>query len=127
MLLPFGSKVTSKSFVQTINEHLPSFLVIDILHLIIVMAFLLGFANALIYVPANATLQKDTDEQLRGRIYGFLYAFVAAVSFLPVALAGGLADILGVGRVLSGIGVGILIVGIVRFYPLNGKRSKRRI
>lgn len=117
MLLPFGSRVASKSFVQTINSYLPHILIIDILHIIVVMAFLLGFANALIYVPANATIQTETEAELRGRIYGFLNAFVAAVSFLPVALAGGLADIFGIGRVLSGLGVLIIAVGIFRMLP----------
>lgn len=117
MLLPLGSRVASKSFVQTINSYLPHILIIDILHIIVVMAFLLGFANALIYVPANATIQTETEAELRGRIYGFLNAFVAAVSFLPVALAGGLADIFGIGRVLSGVGVLIIVVGIFRIFP----------
>lgn len=117
MLLPLGSRVASKSFVQTINSYLPQILIIDILHIIVVMAFLLGFANALIYVPANATIQTETEAELRGRIYGFLNAFVAAVSFLPVALAGGLADILGIGTVLSGIGVLIIVVGIFKIMP----------
>lgn len=127
MLLPFGSRVASKSFVQTINSYLPHVLTIDILHIIVVMAFLLGVANALIYVPANATIQKDTDEELRGRIYGFLNAFVAAVSFLPVALAGGFADIFGTGRVLSAVGIGIFITGIARFYPFSGRKNRKRV
>lgn len=117
--LPMGSKVASQGIVQTINTYLPHFLVINIMHIIVILTFLLGLSNALIFIPANTILQTKTDEELRGRIYGFLNAFTAAVSFLPVALAGGLADVLGIGRVLTGIGILIFMVGIIRFFPFG--------
>jgi len=116
MFLPVGTRVASQGFVQTINSYLPHVLVINILHIIVVLAFLLGFANSLIFVPANATIQSETHEELRGRIYGFLNAFVAAISFLPVALAGTLSDVLGIGRVLTGVGVMILVIGLFRLF-----------
>lgn len=114
-LLPFGSKVASKGFVQNLNLHIPSFLQIDILHIVIVLAFILGLANSLIYTPANTLLQEKTSEELRGKVYGFLNTFVGILSFLPVIIAGGLADLIGVGSVIWGIGVFLFIIGISRF------------
>ncbi|MDO8657735.1 MAG: MFS transporter [Candidatus Levybacteria bacterium] len=114
--LPMGSKVASQGIVQAINAYLPHVLVINIMHIIVVLTFLLGLSNALIFVPANATLQTKTNEELRGRIYGFLNAFTAVVSFLPVAMAGSLADIIGIGSVLTGVGILIFTIGIIRFF-----------
>lgn len=91
LLLPFGSKV-------------------------IVLAFIIGFANAFVFVPSNTILQEKTADEYRGRIYGLLNALVGLVSFIPIVLAGGLADILGVGKVLSGIGGAILGIGLLRFF-----------
>lgn len=116
MFLPIGTRVASQGFVQTINNYLPHVLVINIFHIVVVLAFLLGLANSFIFVPANATIQSETNEELRGRIYGFLNAFVAAISFLPVALAGGMADILGIGRVLTGVGVITLAIVVFRIF-----------
>ena len=52
---------------------------------------------------------------MRVRIYGFLNALVGAVSFLPVIASGGLADILGVGTVITGVGTLMLFLSIIFF------------
>lgn len=115
LFLPYGSKVASKGFVQTINLYLPRFLEIDILHIVIVLAFILGFANSLVFVPANTMLQEKTSEEFRGKVYGFLNAFIGALSLLPIIIVGGLADVIGVGAVITGIGVLLILLGILRF------------
>jgi MFS family permease len=115
LFLPYGSRVASKGFVQIINLYLPKFLHIDILHIVIVLAFILGFANSLVFVPANTMLQEKTSEEFRGKVYGFLNAFIGVLSLLPVIIVGGLADLVGVGVVITGIGVFLLVVGILRF------------
>lgn len=115
LFLPYGSRVASKGFVQIINLYLPKFLHIDILHIVIVLAFILGFANSLVFVPANTMLQEKTSEEFRGKVYGFLNAFIGVLSLLPVVIVGSLADVVGVGAVITGIGVFLLIVGILRF------------
>jgi len=120
--LPFGSRVMSHSIIQTINSYLPNFFEIDILHIIMLLAFLAGFANSLIFVPANATIQTETTDEFRGRVYGLLNALVGAVSLVPVAIAGGLADIFGVGRVILFVGLLILAVGFSRFVNIPVKR-----
>lgn len=112
LFLPFGSKVASKNFIQTINSYLPNILDITILQIIVVLAFVAGIANSFIFVPANTSLQSNTNEKIRGRIYGFLNTLVGSVSLVPVIISGGLADILGVSTVITGIGVLMLMVGV---------------
>lgn len=122
-LLPYGSKVASRSFVHELNFYLPHFLSINILHIMIFLAFLLGFANALILVPSNTLLQEKTTDNLRGKVYGALNALVGLFSLLPIILVGGFADLIGVGSVLTGIGVIILIFGFLRMVFPVAKRK----
>src|SRR5882672_1900879 len=72
LLLPFGSKVTSREIVHTINMYVPHIFSITILHIMVVLAFILGVANSLVFVPANTRLQESTTDEMRGKIYGFL-------------------------------------------------------
>ena len=113
MLLPYGSKVASRGFVQILNQYLPHIFEINILHIMVVLAFVLGVANSFVFVPANTILQEKTTDQVRGKIYGFLNSIVGALSLLPIIIVGGLSDLIGVGVVITGIGVSLLIVGII--------------
>ena len=110
ILLPFISRVTSYAFVQSLNYYLPQILHINILHIIVLLAFIIGFSISLVFIPSNATIQIETSEAMRGRMYGLLNFLIGAVSFLPVILAGGLADLLGVGVVIMGVGVLMVIL-----------------
>ncbi len=94
----------------SVKNFLPQ--VFDTLYVVIFLAGIVGFAISLIFVPSHATIQMETDDTLRGRIYGLLNALIGAVSFLPVIIAGGLADVLGVGIVITLIGVLIIIVSV---------------
>ncbi|MDP2649720.1 MAG: MFS transporter [bacterium] len=116
MLLPYGSRVASRSVVQTINSFLPNILTINILHIMILLAFILGIASALIFVPSNTLLQEETSDKFRGRVYGTLNSLVGISSILPIIIVGELADIFGVGHVLSGIGLSLLIISFVRSF-----------
>ena len=110
ILFPFGRRVTSYEFVHSLNSFLPHVFDITILHIVVVLAFMVGFSISLIFIPSNATIQTETNDAMRGRIYGFLNALVGAVSFLPVAIAGGLADLLGVGTVITAVGILMIII-----------------
>lgn len=116
LLLPFASNVASKGVLIAISAFLPSFLAIDILHIVIFLAFVIGLANAFVFVPSNTILQEQTTDAYRGRVYGLLSAMVGVASFIPIILVGGIADLLGVGRVLIGIGGTIVGLGFVRFF-----------
>lgn len=89
--------------------------------LILAVTFLfgIGVSNAFIDVPANTLLQRNTDEYLRGRIYGVISALNGGVAFIPVIIAGGLADLFGVTFVLGFLAVIIFVYGILRWYFSN--------
>jgi len=112
--LPFGSRISARQIVQTLNEYIPSFLAITPLHILIFLAFLIGLANAFVFVPGNTILQERTSDNVRGRIYGVLNTSVGIFSLLPIIIVGSLSDIIGVGRVIVGIGIVLLIIGVGR-------------
>lgn len=116
MLLPYGSKFESREFVQLINLYLPSLLTINVLHIMFVLAFVLGFATAFIFVPANTILQEETNDESRGKIYGVLNTLIGITSIIPVVLVGGLADIIGVKSVITGVGISVIILAFTRTF-----------
>ncbi len=77
--------------------------------------YLLGFANSLLDVPSNTMLQKETEGDMRGRVYGILSASVGGAGILPVVISGLLADLIGVGTVIFLLGLIVFIYGIYRF------------
>lgn len=89
------------------------------------IAFIAGAANALVFIPSQAVLQEKTPLGQTSKIYGLLFSFVGVLSIPPIIIAGGLADVLGVGSVLVGMGVVVLIVGLVRigFIPLKRRKN----
>lgn len=117
--LPFGSKVASKSLIDSVNSYLPNFLILDIFHIMIFLAFLLGFANALVFVPSNTLLQEKTSDELRGKVYGTLNALSGIFSLFPIIIVGSLSDLFGVGKVLTGIG--LLIFGFGALFRFIAK------
>ena len=116
LLLPFGSKVASRAIVHDINLYLPHTFTITILHIMVVLAFILGLANSLVFVPANTRLQEHTSDEMRGKIYGFLNTFIGLLSLVPIIIVGGLSDLIGVGTVIIGIGVSLLLLGFINIY-----------
>lgn len=80
----------------------------------LILFFLLGVANSLLDVPANATLQEHAHGTMRGKVYGMLAAGIGGVGILPVVVGGVLADIIGVGKVIFILGLLILSYGLIR-------------
>lgn len=113
LFLPYGSRVESREIVQAINIYLPHILKINAFHIMIVLAFIMGIANALVFVPANTILQEETSDEFRGKVYGALSTLVGLFSLLPIILVGSLADLIGIKGVLTGIG--LIVLGIASF------------
>lgn len=88
------------------GQELPQFLTNIRFSVIIILFFILGFANSLLDIPANSILQEEAQGDMRGKVYGVLATFVGGVGILPVVMGGFLADTVGVGTV-------ILILGLV--------------
>jgi MFS family permease len=116
LLLPYGSKVESRELIHFINLYLPHILRITMLHLTVFLAFILGFATSFVFVPSNAVLQEETSDEWRGKVYGLLNTLVGAVSILPVVVVGGLADLIGVKLVITGIGIIVVLIAFVRIF-----------
>lgn len=116
LLLPYGSKFESREFVQFINLYLPHIFTINVLHIMFVLAFILGFATAFIFVPANTILQEETSDESRGKIYGVLNTLIGITSIIPVVLVGGLADIIGVKSVITWVGIFVIMLAFIRTF-----------
>jgi len=114
LFMPYGSQVVLRSFVQTINPYLPQLFRVTTLHIMVVLAFVLGMSNSFMFVPSNTLIQENTPDELRGKVYGALNSITYLLSLLPVIMAGSLADIFGVGNILLGIGSIIIIIGLLR-------------
>ncbi len=114
ILLPFTSRILSGSIAHLLNLVLPKAIELNAFNFVILIAFLAGAANALIFVPSQATIQEVVPENFRSKIYGLLFALIGVFSLIPIMIAGGVADIIGVGAVLFFIGVLIVLVGLAR-------------
>ncbi len=112
IIFPFLNQVDSYALVQFVNKIFLSFFSITSLHIVIAIAAVIGFAVSMVFIPSNITIQTETTDSMRGRVYGLLNALIGAVSFLPVVLAGGLADVFGVATVITGFGIIMVSIGI---------------
>jgi MFS family permease len=116
LTLPFCSKVASRDIIHTLNLYLPQAFEITIYHIMALIAFLLGIANSFLFVPANTYIQEHAPEDVRGKVYGLLNTLIGIMSLLPIILVGGLSDIIGVGAVITGIGVCLLLLGVLNIF-----------
>ncbi len=114
VLLPFTSRIFSQGIVTWINILIPTFFELNIFNFVLILAFSAGFANALIFVPSQAAIQEIIPQNFRSKIYGLLFGLIGIFSLLPIMIAGGVADLIGVGAVLLFIGIGILLIGLMR-------------
>ena len=112
LVLPYASHVAAGETVQTLNSLLPAKFEITAILLLVGLAFMLGAANALVFVPSNTILQEKTSETLRGKMYGFLNTSVGVFSLIPILLVGSLSDLIGVSNVIVGIGITLLFLWI---------------
>jgi MFS family permease len=92
---------------------------------VMLFAALLGVANAVTVIPANTTLQEDTPDELRGRVFSVLNALGNIGSTFPVMVVGILADLIGVGRLMLLIGGVVLAIGIASLLPALRRSSIR--
>lgn len=114
-ILPNGQAIIGSQLAKDLRI-IPYIFTVNISYLVMIIAFILGFANALVFVPSNTILQEKTADDLRGKIYGMMNTLIGAFSLLPVLIAGSLSDIVGVGKVISGLGLVILVIGISRMF-----------
>jgi MFS family permease len=92
-----------------------------LLVVVVTLAFIAGVCYAFVAVPAQTSLQEELPSDVRGRVFGVLNMLVSLASFVPIIVAGPLADVLSAAAViiLSAVLVlGIGIASIVFAHPL---------
>src|SRR5437588_4360322 len=87
----------------------------------VVFGFIGGVEFGMLFIPAFTVLQEKTEAELRGRIFGAMFTVVNAAIAIPILLAGGLADLFGVTRVIFGMGTLLVASGVIS--ALAGRRS----
>src|SRR5207302_7865952 len=78
--------------------------------LAVVMALIFGCALGALLIPAFTVLQEKTTPETRGRIFGGIFTVINAAVAIPLLLAGVIADLFGVDRVVAALGVLLLIL-----------------
>jgi len=87
----------------------------------VVFGFIGGLEFGMLFIPAFTVLQEKTEAELRGRIFGAMFTVVNAAIAIPILLAGGLADLFGVTRVIFGMGLVLVASGAIS--AVAGRRS----
>jgi MFS family permease len=67
-------------------------------------SLLLGIEFGILLIPALTYLMEHTDDEVRGRIFSLLFMVINGVTALPVLLAAALSDVIGIDRVMAGLG-----------------------
>lgn len=119
LIFPYGAFIVSQEFVGKLNSLLPSTMSINSVHLMLIMALVIGFAFSLIFVPSTTILQEETTDRQRGKIYGSLNTLIGAVSIIPVLGVGVLSDLIGVEKVISGIGISVICLALLRIFKFK--------
>lgn len=80
-----------------------------------VASTLIGLSLAVIMIASQTLIHEYTEARLRGRIFGVLGMSVNAANTIPVLVAGLFADQVGVGAVVTVVGIGLIVWGIASF------------
>jgi MFS family permease len=86
---------------------LPSDGLLSLRNVSVLVAFTAGISYAFVAVPAQTALQEELPEDVRGRVFGVLNTLVSLASFVPIIVAGPIADVIGPTAVI------ILCAGVV--------------
>ena len=74
---------------------------------------ILGIGAALVAIPAQTTIQEDTPEQQRGRVFGLQNNLINIALSLPLVLAGTLVSSIGLSPVLALLAILALIAALI--------------
>ncbi|MEB3341196.1 MFS transporter [Okeania sp.] len=81
---------------------------------VIILIGILGLFGAVVGVPMQTTVQAETPEEMRGKVFGLQNNAVNIALSLPLALAGVMETFLGLPKVLLGLG-GVVIIASIFF------------
>ena len=88
------------------------FAVVDRLWLGLGLSLLLGVGASFVGVPMQTLIQMKTPPEMRGKVFGFQNNVINIALSVPLALAGVLADVIGLQTVVVGLGVVVAAAGI---------------
>lgn len=88
---------------------------------IAVLLLVLGFMNAVVSSAAQTLLQENTTDETRGKVFGALNMMVNIAATVPIFLAGILADLTSVTKVVAAIGFGLLVFAVTQYYLLRSR------
>lgn len=80
--------------------------------IVAILVFVLGLMNAWISVTSQTLLQEHSSEELRGRVFGALNMLINIAATVPIFLAGILADLFSVTKVIFTLGAAVLLYGL---------------
>ncbi|TAM77624.1 MAG: MFS transporter [Chloroflexota bacterium] len=83
---------------------------VSLLAIVVVVAVVAGIAYAFVAVPAQTQLQEELPADVRGRVFGVLNMLVSVASFVPIIVAGPVADLTSPDAVL--LACGVLVAGV---------------
>ena len=86
------------------------------LWLAFIMTILLGSFGALVAIPMQTTIQAETPEAMRGKVFGLQNNAINIALSLPLALAGVAETILGLRSVLLGLAALVIAGGVLNWY-----------
>jgi len=75
-------------------------LVMEFIPIIMVLAFFLGTAFALINIPSTTIIQERCPASFRGRIFAVQFTVANAASIVPLLFIGGIAALIGVNKTI---------------------------
>ena len=110
-ILLTGITLISLSIISLINFR-------GMIYPVMLLLIILGMSNSFISIPSSTIIQEETEERLRGRVYGVLTSLTGGVSILPVLFSGILADVIGTAKTLLIIGSAVIVTGV---YYLNNR------
>jgi MFS family permease len=76
-----------------------------------VFGLLLGLEFGALLIPSLTVLQEQTTDEVRGRIFSLFFLAYNGATAIPILVAAELADHVGAGRVIGGLGVLLAIAG----------------
>jgi MFS family permease len=86
--------------------------VVSVLSLVVAIAFVVGFAFAIVSIASQTQLQEELPEDVRGRVFGVLNMLVSIASLAPIIIVGPVADLVGREGVILVVGVFVGLWGI---------------
>jgi len=72
----------------------------------------LGFFSSIIYVSSQTLIHLETEENLRGRVFGFLSLFINLSMALPTLVIGGIADLTSTFAVMFFVALAVSLYGL---------------